>query len=92
MKAHALLIPAVASALACFLSKQMPQLEIQPWHKVTEGQGRARGAVVKHMFVMLRSIGWLGVLAVLLFQCFCTGLVYSKCSIKSMVPAVSGLV
>lgn len=66
LKARALLIPAMASALACFLSKQMPQLEIQPWHMVIEGQGRARGAVVKHLFVVLRSIGWLGVLAILL--------------------------
>lgn len=46
LKARDLLISAVASALACFLSKQLPQLEIQPWHLVVKGQGRAGGAVV----------------------------------------------
>lgn len=46
LKAHDLLISAVASALACFWSRQLPQLEIQPWHMVIEGQGRAGGAVV----------------------------------------------
>jgi len=46
LKARDLLVSAVASALACFLSKELPQLQIQPWHVVIKGQGRAGGAAV----------------------------------------------
>ena len=76
----------MASALACFLSKQLPQLEIQPWHLVIKGQGRAGGAVAcaacmdssGEAHVCNAEEHWLGILADSLFQCFCIGLVYSK--------------
>lgn len=35
---------------------------------------------------------WLGILADLLFQCSCIGLIYSKWSVRSTVSAVPGLV
>lgn len=91
LKARDLLISAVASSPACFWRKQ---LEIQPWHMVIKGQGRAGSAVVctacrdssGEAHVCNAEEHRLGILANLLFQCFC------KWSVKSAVPAVSGLV
>lgn len=46
LKAWDLLIPPVASALACFLSRQPPQLASPPQHMVIKGKGAAGGAAV----------------------------------------------